>query len=262
MRLPGSLTREDLHGWSLSLLIHGLIALLLLVWKLDIPAPHPEFLELSLGSIATVRSMPSAARSGNTGSPDASVKTAGQVNGAPDLPERALNTGNDVLRFPPARKLDVDEQPRPSAVGKISRPRQEKESGTGSGPRNKENAVQAGPGTQLAEVTEPGTMETMGQGSGSSVSYYMQWSDGGTRKKISGALPEYPRGVNVEAQIKIEAVVLPDGTIRSLKPSQKGNTRLEEAAMKEVRLWRFEPLKSSVPQREQACVIAFNFRLR
>jgi TonB family protein len=90
----------------------------------------------------------------------------------------------------------------------------------------------------------------------------MQWSDGGTRRKISGALPEYPRGANVEARITLGAVVLPDGTIKSLKPLQKGNTRLEEAAMKEVRLWRFEPLKSSVPQREQACSIAFNFRLR
>lgn len=262
MRIPGSLTREDMQGWTLSVLIHGFIAIILLMWKLDLPAPLPEFLELSLGSITTVRSTPTAARAGSPGSRGASATTAVQENSAPDLPERTLNTGDDVLRFPAARKLDVDERQRPGAVRSIPRPRNEKEAGPGSGVRDKENTVQSGSGSRMAEVTDPGAREAMGQESGSSVSYYMQWSNGGSRKKISGALPEYPRGENVEAQIKIEAVVLPDGTIRSLKPLQKGNTRLEEAAMKEVRLWRFEPLKSSVPQREQACSIAFNFRLR
>jgi len=262
MRLPGSLSSEDFQGWILSLLIHGLFAILLLVWKLDLPAPSPEFIELSLGSLTAVRTTPSAARPGSSGTLGASTTTLQRKSSSLDLPERTLNSGEDILRVPGARKLDVDERPRPSTVGDVLRTRHEKEAGIGSGLRSKEHTVNAGTGTHRAEVADPGATGATGQENGSSVSYFMQWTDGGTRKKISGALPEYPRGTNVEAQIKIEAVVLPDGTIKSLKPSQKGNTRLEEAAMKEVQLWRFEPLRASVPQREQACSIAFNFRLR
>ena len=262
MKISGSLSREDLQAWTLSVLVHGVIALLLLVWKLDVPVPQPEFLELSLGVLTSVRPAPAPAKADHGGSPEIRVKKDRRMSSAPSLPERALNTGNDVLRIPAAKKLDVDERPRPGTISNLTSAQREKESGIATGLRDRETARKTGHGSRLAGVTEPGTVETMGQGSGTSVSYYMQWSDGGTRRKISGALPEYPRGANVEAQIKLEAVVLPDGTIKSLKPLQKGNTRLEEAAMKEVRLWRFEPLKSSVPQREQSCSIAFNFQLR
>jgi outer membrane biosynthesis protein TonB len=262
MKISGSLSHEDLQAWTLSLLAHGVIAVLLLLWKLDLPVPQPEFLELSLGIVTTLRPTPVAAKASKTGSPEIPAKREQRPSAAPALPERALNTGDDVLHVPAAKKLDVDERPRPGVVSNLTPARREKEAGIAAGVQNRENAREPGQGTGLAAVTEPGTLETMGQGSGTAVSYYMQWSDGGTRRKISGALPEYPRGANVEAQIKLGAVVLPDGTIKSLKPLQKGNTRLEEAAMKEVRLWRFEPLKSSVPQREQACSIAFNFRLR
>lgn len=262
MKISGSLSREDLQAWTLSLFVHGVLALLLLVWKLDVPVPQPEFLELSLGVVTIPRPVPAPVRADHSGNPEVRAKKDQRVSSAPALPERALNTGDDVLRIPAAKKLDVDERPRPGTLSNPVSARREKKFGIATGLRDKENARRPGHGAQLAEVTEPGTLETVDQGRGTSVSYYMQWSDGGTRRKISGALPEYPRGANVEAQIKLEAVVLPDGTIKSLKPLQKGNTRLEEAAMKEVRLWRFEPLKSSVSQREQACSIAFNFRLR
>jgi TonB family protein len=94
------------------------------------------------------------------------------------------------------------------------------------------------------------------------VSMTMAWMEGGARKKISGDLPEYPPGTRVKAQLKIEAVVEPDGTVKSLKPVRKGNTNLEKAAIKAVRSWRFEPLRRSSAQREQVCTITFAFHLR
>jgi TonB family protein len=90
----------------------------------------------------------------------------------------------------------------------------------------------------------------------------MKWLQGGTRKKVAGDLPKYPDGVKVEAEIKLLAVVRPKGSIESLQPAQKGNPRLEEAAMKEVRYWRFEPLRPSQPQIDQRCEIVFLFTLK
>lgn len=99
-------------------------------------------------------------------------------------------------------------------------------------------------------------------GSGNGLGYSMNWLQGGTRKRLSGDLPKYPEGVKVEAQISLLAVVSPDGAVKSLQPAKKGNTRLEEAAMREVRSWRFEPLRVSQPQIDQKCEIIFLFTLQ
>jgi TonB family protein len=90
----------------------------------------------------------------------------------------------------------------------------------------------------------------------------IQWVGGGKRKRISGSLPKYPSGSTVEAQIRLEATVAPNGSVRSVRAVQKANARLEEAGIREVRKWRFEPLPRSVKQRDQKCLITFNFRLK
>jgi TonB family protein len=92
--------------------------------------------------------------------------------------------------------------------------------------------------------------------------YSMKWLQGTTRRKISGELPKYPAGTNVTAQVKILATVLPDGTVRSVQPVQKADRALEDAAMKTIRLWKFEPLGASMSQVEQSCVVTFYFKLK
>jgi hypothetical protein len=98
-----------------------------------------------------------------------------------------------------------------------------------------------------------------GEGDGG---FSMRWLQGMTRRKISGELPKYPPGTNVSAQVKILTIVLPDGTVKSVQPTQKANRLLEEAAMKAVRYWKFESLGSSLSQVEQSCVITFYFKLK
>ncbi len=100
-----------------------------------------------------------------------------------------------------------------------------------------------------------------GDGDGSGA-FSMHWFHGMTRRRISGELPKYPQGATVSAQVQILTVVFPDGTVRSVQPQQKANRLLEEAAMKAVRFWKFEPLGSSLPQIEQSCIITFSFRLK
>jgi len=107
-----------------------------------------------------------------------------------------------------------------------------------------------------------GDADRFGSGLGDSFGYSMSWLRGGTRRKLSGNLPKYPRGVNVEAQISILTVVSPDGSVKSVQPVQKANTQLENAAMKELRYWKFEPLRPSAPQVDQNCVVTFNFKLK
>jgi TonB family protein len=100
-----------------------------------------------------------------------------------------------------------------------------------------------------------------GEGDGSGV-FSLQWLHGMMRRKLSGELPKYPQGVSISAQVRILTIVLPDGTVRSVQPEQKANRLLEEAAMKAVRSWKFEPLGSSLSQVEQSCLITFSFRLK
>jgi TonB family protein len=90
----------------------------------------------------------------------------------------------------------------------------------------------------------------------------MEWTGGGTRRKLSGALPGYPAGESNEAQIRLEAVVTPEGKVRNVRPVQKANARMENVAMRAVGLWTFESLPPGVVQRDQTCLITFNFRLR
>ena len=98
-----------------------------------------------------------------------------------------------------------------------------------------------------------------GEGSGA---FSAQWLHGMTRRKLSGELPKYPQGASVSAQVRILTIVLPNGTVRSVQPEQKANRLLEEAAMKAIRFWKFEPLGSSMPQVEQSCIITFSFKLK
>ena len=101
-----------------------------------------------------------------------------------------------------------------------------------------------------------------GNGAGGGIGYSMKWLQGGMRRKLAGDLPKYPSGTKVEAEIRLYAVVTPDGSIEALHPAQKADSRLEDAALKEVRYWRFEPLKASQPQVDQTCEITFLFTLK
>lgn len=87
----------------------------------------------------------------------------------------------------------------------------------------------------------------------------LQWIGGGKRKKAAGALPGWPAGVTGEVHCKVEAVVAPDGHVKSVRPGQKGNAKCEDAAVRAVQRWRFERLSRHIPQRDQRCVMTFTF---
>jgi protein TonB len=89
--------------------------------------------------------------------------------------------------------------------------------------------------------------------------YGIDWGGKGTRKIYSYVLPAYPPGVNKEINIKLRFSILPDGTVGTIIPLTKADTKLEDAAINSLRQWRFEAAQSNL---EQVAVIVFPYRLR
>lgn len=90
----------------------------------------------------------------------------------------------------------------------------------------------------------------------------IDWGGKGTRKIYSFILPQYPEGVKKEVNIKLQFTILPDGTVGTIIPKIKADTRLENAAINSLRQWRFEALSPRQKQVEQTAVIIFPYRLQ
>jgi len=84
----------------------------------------------------------------------------------------------------------------------------------------------------------------------------------GIRKIYSYSLPKYPDGVSKEIDVKLRFTILPDGTVGTIIPLMKVDSRLENAAMNSLRQWRFEPLPKGQKQFDQTAIIVFPYRLR
>jgi len=100
-----------------------------------------------------------------------------------------------------------------------------------------------------------------GVGTGNS-GFDIEWGGSGKRKIYSYTLPEYPEGVNKEIDIHLRFSILPDGTVGTIFPLTKADTKLENAAINSLRQWRFEPLPLQQKKTEQFAIIVFPYRLQ
>lgn len=256
--------RDQLYGWGGTIMLHLVAAIILLFWQIETPPAIPETVEIEFVALTPpkpavtipARAKPAPTAKARTGKAQPSTRTR-RVK----LPERSSVSRDDVLALPSAKKLDAPEgaggSRRTSTAGSATKNRR---AGSTAGTRT----GQAGPGSATGKGLAsgrnlPGIAD---RDAGSSALGSVQWIGGGKRRKISGNLPRYPAGTNVEAQIRVEAVVTPNGSVKSVRPAQKANARLEEAAMKELRKWRFEPLARKLPQKDQRCIVTFNFKLQ
>ena len=265
---------QDLRiSWATSLLLHLLLLLFALFTTLPEIIRKSEFVELQWGTIAsepseeirTVSStQPPVSQPARVTPAPVVAESKGQVATTTkremNLPERRLpDMSDDVLSVPPqGEKLET------TAGGGIPGVRERAPQESLQDP----TSIRAGgvsPGEKALPAATGAGQGTQGPGSGtvgSDVGYSVQWTGGGTRKRVTGRLPDYPEGTNVRAQVQIRAVVAPNGSVLSVTPLQKANSRLEEAAMAELRLWQFEALRSNVSQINQDCVVTFVFTLR
>ncbi len=251
--------REETAGVVGSLLFHTLVAVLLFFWAIPEPREIPEFVELAWG---TASEFPARA-SGSSGPAESgpSLSRSDATSSLPViLPERKTAKDNDVLPVPPHEKLDVAATPggrRSETRGREALRRDRPQSAGGKGQTRGSTDGRGNAGSPGEGVGEgPGTT------AGSGVSMALEWTGGGTRRKLSGALPAYPAGESSDAQIRLEALVTPDGRVRNVRPVQKANARMEDVAIRAVRIWTFEALPPGVVQKDQTCLITFNFRVR
>lgn len=265
------MTPELRIGWTASIVFHLLLLLLALLYMLPSVTSRTEFIELEWGNLPAApavvapapapRTAPTTVRKAPTVLKQTPTSKSAQRSVA--LPERRLpDLSQDAITVP--RRSDKLDVPGPETTPD----RSERSSKDRTDPVGSRDLVVPGRSSERPGVSPTGTGVGEGVsrpgsgGAGTGVGFDVQWTGGGARKKLSGDLPIYPEGANVAAQVRIRAWVLPNGTVRAVQPVQKANTALEDAAMKELKLWKFEPLPPSMPQVEQDCIVTFLFRLR
>ncbi len=224
-------------SFSASVIIHVLLLLLLLLIKITMEYPVKEYVELSFGKTGEV---------GSTGA----IGT--KINQVEELAQpQKENATKDNSR-------EVKEVALPQAINTS-------EDNTVITPADKSKDKSKIIKTETEE-TNNSNVTTEGQGNKSvgegSFGYDIDWGGQGTRKIYMYSLPSYPEGVEKEIDIRLRFSIKPDGTVGTVIPLTKADTKLENAAINSLRQWRFEPLSQMQKQSEQTAVIVFPYRLK
>jgi len=223
-------------SYSASIAIHLILVILFLLIKVSIDYGRSEYVELSFG---------------NTGGPGSS---GGVGTSLQDI--EASNT-NELINQTLDKNTEVKEVDLPKAVNT------ENENVITPADKNKDLSIKSSTESKNSN-TSMNTSEGQGnKGLGKSgYGFDIDWGGRGTRKIYSYILPEYPAGVNKEADIRLKFSILPDGTVGNIFPLMKADTKLENTAINSLRQWRFEALNPSQKQLEQIAVIVFPYRLQ
>lgn len=218
----------------LSVIIHVIIFLIFLVIKINAYYPSKDFVEVTFGV---------SGKSGSVG-----------ILGADINKSKNLKKGKTTKKKPTVKRKEKKiELPKSSSTNKIK--------------LNKSKKTKTKSGVVLKEKTRKNKSVKKGNKGKKNIGknnsgYDIDWGGRGQRRIYSFSLPEYPRGVNKEINIRLRFTILPDGTVGSIIPLIKADTRLEDAAIKSLRQWRFEPLTTGQSKVVQTAVIIFPYRLK
>jgi len=223
-------------SYSVSLLFHILIVILLLFINLSFDYSPSEYVELSFG-VST--EMGSSGAQGNkiekideVAKPEVKSQTEFKSKEVKEVElPLAKNTEDENVVVPADKEKEIAE-----------------ESSEKTTELNNSNITTSGQGN-----------ESLGDGS---FGFDIDWGGRGTRKIYSFVLPNYPDGVKKEVNIKLQFTILPDGTVGTIIPKIKADAKLENAAINSLRQWRFEALSSNQKQGEQTAIIVFPYRLQ
>jgi hypothetical protein len=257
--------QKSLAGWAASIVIHLCICALFLNVYYESNIPETDVTEVTFTSYSP-EDIPKAS--------PARTQTAM----APERRNTNVSNRSRVVDLA-KRKMLEDELPTlPTDVkDKVMLQENEKRTGIKVDPLtglSKESKIKPG-------VVSPGEREVKGAQSidvGQKISsrlasegnvanakikkpYEISW-DSGEREVLNDPLPEFPEGVTKDVVLKIRLTVLPDGTLGSTLPLQKGDATLETVTLQALKKWRFNPLEKSAPQVNQSGVIVFRFVLK
>ncbi|MCX7984030.1 MAG: energy transducer TonB [Bacteroidetes bacterium] len=236
-------------SWFVSVVIHGCILILLAFLKLPQALNH-NFVEVLWGTPTSSVPFQNVNQQMSESTTAEQVSSKEEIQTSVSLPTRRMpDLSNEVFSATSVEKQSETVEPQTYS-------RKQGES-YGEAIAKQQYGQQS-----RSEKPFPSLGNTL-EGSGSSlpkgVEYSLEWQGGGTRSKISGELPHYPKGVTVSAQIRLQVSVRPDGTVSSVIPIQKAEPRLEAVAINEVKKWKFQPLDRKYPQVEQLCIVTFYF---
>jgi len=229
-------SKNNQISYSVSLLFHILVVILLLFINLSFDYSPSEYVELSFG-VST--EMGSSGAQGNkiekideVAKPEVKSQTEFKSKEVKEVElPLAKNTEDENVVVPADKEKEIAE-----------------ESSEETTELNNSNITTSGQGN-----------ESLGDGS---FGFDIDWGGKGTRKIYSFVLPNYPDGVKKEVNIKLQFTILPDGTVGTIIPKIKADAKLENAAINSLRQWRFEALSSNQKQGEQTAIIVFPYRLQ
>jgi protein TonB len=223
-------------SFSISLLLHLLLLLLFLIINFTIDYPQKDFVELSFGVSGETGS------SGNIGKQITEVQELSK----PEEKNETVDKSHEVKEVELPKAKNTSEENIIKPADKM------KETSTASKTESKEE-------TEDNITTEGQGNISKGEGS---FGYDIDWGGKGTRRIYNFNIPSYPEGVQKEADIRLRFSILPDGTVGTIIPQTKADTKLENAAINALRQWRFEPLSPNQKQAEQTAIIVFPYRLQ
>lgn len=218
-----------------SIVFHLLLLLLFFLIKFTIDYPAREFIELGFGNSGS--GFPSGGLSSQFGMIQQSAST-----------EQPLTQNREVKEV----QLPTSENTEDDNV--ISQAEKSKD-------KNTETKSEK---SNLNDANNKKSSSAMGAGGEGPAGFGVDIDFGGRgiRKIYSYSLPKYPEGVLKEIDVKLRFTILPDGTVGTIIPLIKVDSRLENAAINSLRQWRFEPLPKSQKQFDQTAIIVFPYRLR
>jgi hypothetical protein len=223
-------------SYTISFVLHAIAVALLLLINLSFDYSPSEFVELSFGNSNDLGS------SGAQGNKVDIVKE--------NLPQNNTETSEDKNAEVKEVELPVAKNSEPENVIKPASDKKEI--------AKKRTELSTEAVVTNSNATEKGNnIESQGN-----FGFDIDWGGKGTRKIYSFILPQYPEGVKKEVNIKLQFSILPDGTVGTIIPKIKADTRLETVAINSLRQWRFEPLGPNQKQVEQMAVIVFPYRLQ
>ncbi len=221
---------------SASIFAHIIIIALLLTIKLSVTYPPEKYVELSFGQSGLPGS--SGAIGDQVNNNDQQIQQASQS----DSKNKTEDLKSTII--PDAKNLSnqdlISESDKKDQKGKSDKNNDK------INPNSDFNSLGMGNKT----------------GGNGSFGYDIDWGGKGQRKIYSYNIPAYPEGVNKEIDIRLKFTILPDGTVGTIIPLIKADTRLENSAINSLRQWRFESLDQSQKQVPQVAVIVFPYRLR
>ena len=222
-------------SYTISFVLHAIVILLFLLINLSFDYVPSEYVELSFGI------------SDQTGSSGAQGNKINIIKEIPKPSEKEQSKEKN----PEVKEVDLPIAVNTEDENVIKPANNEKEAAEENNEKNTETVA------SNSKSSEEGNSSVEGN-----FGFDIDWGGKGTRKIYSFILPQYPEGVKKEVNIKLQFTILPDGTVGTIIPKMKADTRLENAAINSLRQWRFEALSSNQRQVEQTAVIVFPYRLQ